>query len=215
MLLVLNITFTVVSNIVMLTYLQSLLLTVMSWVSKLSKLNKSAQPSAKRFLGLYTGLEKGMGPVFFLSITFTQITWITLIFLAISMATDGLSDAFDVAEFLAYFVGAIATMLQATSFIFCLSDCHKSLEILGNSLADDILEMEPGRERQEAEVLLKVFVNDHDFIHDISTQKIERLGPLTGLGLFTIERNTITSMVSVAVTYIIILIQFKITVKAK
>ena len=167
MLVVLNITIIVVSTIGVLTYLDSLLLTVMSWVSKLSKLNKSAQPSealalAKRCPNLYTGLEKGMGPVFFLSILFAQITWITLIFLAISMATDGLSDAFDVAEFLAYFVGAIATMLQATSFIFCLSDCHKSLEILGDSLADGILEMEPGRERQEAELLLKVGIKDHE-----------------------------------------------------
>ena len=41
------------------------------------------------------------------------------------------------------------------------------------------------------------------------------MGPLTGLGLFTIERNTVTSMISVAVTYIIILMQFKITVEAK
>ena len=164
MLLVLNITINVACSIVQLSYLQSLILTVMSWASKLTKLNKSAQHSVKRCLELYTGLEKGMGPIFFLWILVAQITWITLIFLAISMATDGLSDAFNVAEFLAYFVGAIAMMLMATSFIFCLSDCHNSLEIFIDSLTDDILEMEPGRERQEAEVLLKVGVKDQDFI---------------------------------------------------
>ena len=99
---------------------------------------------------MYTGLEEGIGPLLFLWISASQITWITFIFLDILMAADGLSDAYNVAYFLAYFVGAIATLLRATSFIFCLSDCHASLELLGNTLADDILEMEPGRERQEA-----------------------------------------------------------------
>ena len=86
-----------------------------------------------------------------------------MIFLAISVACDGISDGFDVANFLYYSVGAIATMLQATSFIFCLSDCHKSLEVLGDSLAYDILDMEPGREKQEAELLLKVGVKNYHF----------------------------------------------------
>ena len=44
-------------------------------------------------------------------------------------------------------------------------------------------------------------------------QELETTGPLTGLGLFTIERNTITSMLSVAVTYIIILVQFRMSSK--
>jgi hypothetical protein len=141
---------------------------MMSWVSKLTEINRSARPSgaftlAKRCFKLYTGLEEGMGQFFFLFITVSQITWITFTFLAISVACDGLSDALDVANFLCYSVGAIATMLQASSFIFCLSDCHKSLETLGDSLADDILEMEPGREKQEAELLLKVGVKNYKF----------------------------------------------------
>ena len=158
---VLNVTIALANVIVITSYLASLILTVMSWVSKLTKLSKSAQlsdpfASAKIFLELYTGLEEGMGPVFFLWISVAQITWITMIFLAISMATVEISDAFNLVELLAYFVGAIAIIIQATSFIFCLSDCHKSLDFLGDNLAEDILEMEPGRERQEAERLLKV-----------------------------------------------------------
>ena len=42
-------------------------------------------------------------------------------------------------------------------------------------------------------------------------QEIESVGPLTGLGFFEIERNILTSMVSTAVTYIIILVQFKMS----
>ena len=40
---------------------------------------------------------------------------------------------------------------------------------------------------------------------------LAKLGPFSGLGLFTVERSTLTSMLSIAVTYLIILIQFKLT----
>ena len=42
-------------------------------------------------------------------------------------------------------------------------------------------------------------------------QELERRGPLSGLGFFTIERSTITGMLSTAVTYIIILVQFRMS----
>ena len=63
MLVVLNITIYVASSIVIQTYLASLLLHVMSWVGKLTKINRSTKTSetfalAKRCLGLYTGLEE-------------------------------------------------------------------------------------------------------------------------------------------------------------
>ena len=198
--------------------LQSLHLNGLSWhnPSYQSLCYQSYQnpPVAKQNLGLYTSLEEGMGMFFFLFISSSQITWILYIFQSVSMLTSGLSELMDFVTFLSSFISAIATMLMAISFIFCLSDCHKSLETLEESLADDIIEMAPGRERYKAELLLKVGVKCHDLLSNISTQKLEKLGPLTGLGLFRIERNTITSMVSVAVTYIIILIQFKMTVEA-
>ena len=215
LLVVLNVTLSFASFFVMQTYMTILFLTLMSWATKLIKMNQSSQIlDAKRCLVLYTGLEEGMGPFFFIWISVAQILWITMIFLALSMATDGLSETLDVAEFLLYLAMAMATMLQATAGIFCLSDCHTSLQFLGDRLTGEIFELEPGKERQEAEVLLKVDINDYHFSPSICIQKLGRLGPLTGLGLFSIERNTVTSMVSVAVTYIIILIQFKITVQA-
>ena len=42
-------------------------------------------------------------------------------------------------------------------------------------------------------------------------QEVESTGPLTGLGFFDIERCTLTSMISTALTYIIILVQFKMS----
>ena len=42
-------------------------------------------------------------------------------------------------------------------------------------------------------------------------KSLEQTGPLTGYGLFKIERSTLTSMVSTAITYLIILVQFKLS----
>ena len=43
-------------------------------------------------------------------------------------------------------------------------------------------------------------------------REVERLKPVSGYGLFSAERSSLTSMVSVAITYLIILIQFKMAV---
>ena len=40
---------------------------------------------------------------------------------------------------------------------------------------------------------------------------IEDLEPISGYGLFTVDRTTLTSTVSVMITYLIVLIQFKQT----
>ena len=40
---------------------------------------------------------------------------------------------------------------------------------------------------------------------------MEEAGPLSGKGFFNITKGTLTSMVSISITYIIILVQFKIS----
>ena len=42
---------------------------------------------------------------------------------------------------------------------------------------------------------------------------IQEVGPFSGLGYFDITRKTLTSMVSVSITYIIIIVQFKISIQ--
>ena len=42
---------------------------------------------------------------------------------------------------------------------------------------------------------------------------LAKLPLFSGLGLFTVERSTLTSMLSTAVTYLIILVQFKLTLQ--
>ena len=43
------------------------------------------------------------------------------------------------------------------------------------------------------------------------TRQIEDLEPISGYGLFTVDRTTLTSTFSVSITYLIVLIQFKQT----
>ena len=164
---VLNLTLFTIGHI----YMLSLILTLMSWVSQMTKMNTSAQPSkvvitAKQNLEVYTKLEEGMGAFFFMFISCYQIMYISYIFLAFSILFSGLSRSLEVVTFIACVLMALASIIMSTSFIFCLSDCHKSLELLGDSINEDILDMEPGRDRQEAKVLLKVSVTDHTLFAD-------------------------------------------------
>ena len=40
-------------------------------------------------------------------------------------------------------------------------------------------------------------------------REIDNLEPVSGYGLFSMDRSTLTSMISVSITYVIILVQFK------
>ena len=78
-----------------------------------------------------------------------------------------------------------------------------------------------GQAALDGKILLNDEVKFHQYNADVFwscqdkrkkfSQEIESLGPLTGLGFFNIEKSTLTSMVSTALTYIIILVQFKMS----
>ena len=63
--------------------------------------------------------------------------------------------------------------------------------------------------------LLKKILQTLEELEDegLKTRKLIRgfsnLEPVSGYGLFSLERSTLTSMVSVSLTYVIILLQFK------
>ena len=63
---------------------------------------------------------------------------------------------------------------------------------------------------------MRRFAEDLDDTDDGKTirelvRDIEDLEPISGYGLFTVDRTTLTSTVSVMITYLIVLIQFKQT----
>ena len=118
--------------------------------------------------------------------------------------------------------------------ILALDDCHKSFKAPAKMVRREIRNIEDETDKEDArEVLEVIFTCIHsqkitkmcnpamynplkqvsspmiDFGEMIIVcQELDGLSPLTGLGFFTIERSTLTSMVATALTYIIILLQF-------
>ena len=61
--------------------------------------------------------------------------------------------------------------------------------------------------------LEKILINENDFTRkeriNITMRRLEKIQPLNGNGYFNITRETLTSIVSTTVTYMIILLQFR------
>ena len=71
---------------------------------------------------------------------------------------------------------------------------HNNLKLLAAPLQQSLVEEQEGPRLQSLKLLLK---------------EVESVGPLTGNGYFDISRGTLTSIVSISVTYFIILLQFR------
>ena len=88
-------------------------------------------------------------------------------------------------------------MLNIAGLTFILDAGHASLKGLASTLQDQLLQVTDGFERQTIENIIK---------------DTEKTGPLNGMGFFDITRGTLTGMASVGITYLIILVQFKMSV---
>ena len=78
--------------------------------------------------------------------------------------------------------------------IFCVEDTYKSFKRIKYVIKKVKYEDEESRERAEEIIYI-----------------IEEAGPLTGCGMFKITRSSLTSMISTSITYLIVLIQFKLS----
>jgi hypothetical protein len=171
------------------------------------KLYFSEPALARSCLQLYSELERGLGPFFLFCFSFWQVSWIAFIFMGVA-AIFGQQSVTAIAGF--GLIG-IGILLLVTSFTFCLATCHSGIKHLGRGVRADIRDLAAGREKEEAKDLLHVTLLLITLPVLTPPQELEATGPLSGLGFFTIERSTITAMVSTAVTYIIILVQFRMS----
>ena len=87
---------------------------------------------------------------------------------------------------------SLSFLLGTITICFLWEDLHTSL----SNVMDTLEDMPNAGEDKEVAKLIK---------------SLEKIGPLTGCGLFKIESSTLTSMVSTSITYLIILVQFKIS----
>ena len=92
---------------------------------------------------------------------------------------------------------AFGYIVYISALTFVLDDCHKCLEMMLQPLQVLLVTEEERSERQKIENVIN---------------ELKAAAPLNGKGLFHITRGTLTGMASVGITYIIILVQFKMSV---
>ena len=90
-----------------------------------------------------------------------------------------------------YFLWVLVYMIHLTLFIFKTNHLNESFQAIKDLLEE--IKLESGESKS-----LNILIT-----------KIGREKPISGYGLFHMDRTTLTSMISVALTYLIILIQFK------
>ena len=91
-----------------------------------------------------------------------------------------------------YLLFSISFIIILELFLFPVDGVNTRLIILKRAVDD--LPVDNNETRKRVKQLLRV---------------IEDLKPLSGYGLFTVDRSTLTNMMSVSITYLIVLVQFK------
>ena len=89
-----------------------------------------------------------------------------------------------------YFLFAAAFLIQLEYLLFAVHDLHRSIGKMKEA-AEDVAMSDQARKE-----LLR---------------EIGDLEPISGYGMFTVDKTTLTSTVSVSITYLIVLLQFKQT----
>jgi hypothetical protein len=178
------------------------ILLVSSWMEKFISICESNDkgkeiPRARRCIELYTAFQEGFGTFFFFVFSVTQLLSIFTLFLTISQSI-GSDDtlAVKLLHSLGNLVVTSGLILNITGLTFILETGYKSLTGLAKPLQEQLIQQMDGSERR----IIKNTIKD-----------LEQMQPLTGNGYFAITRGTLTAMVSVSITYIIILVQFKMS----
>ena len=174
---------------------------VSSWISKFSDLcTKIPDDGIVRWseecLSLYHSLEKHLGAYFVFLFSSSQVLWIFTLYMGITGYFADYDAASTVCFGVGYFIYSVNILVTVLRFSGLLEAAHQSLQSIVKTLESHSLELEDKKEFLSLSYLIK---------------DIEKTKPLTGKGLFQIDRSILTGMVSVAVTYIIILAQFRMS----
>ena len=135
------------------------------------------------------------GPKKYHTFYFSQILWIVSGFFGIGLAigSRNINELHSLLVSMSgYLLYSAAQLLNLREVIFSIHEVNKDRRFLREGIEDVIAD------RGDADDTLRLLLRD-----------IDNLEPLSGYGLFGVDRSTLTSMISVSITYIIILIQFK------
>jgi hypothetical protein len=193
---------------------------IFSWLDFFGNLVDSCSvlDHARRCLDLYQKLDKALGTYFFFIFAAQQFAWIFSLYLSLSGLLNHDQELVNQVH------GSLTLLAIKSGGMFLLSLCclwhlfhmvsavenlrnryyffvkiYSSLFVLRFSVLSKRLEEQVGNELTAREFyMLKQTV-----------KRLENLNPFSANGFFSISRDTLRSMCSAAVTYLIILIQFR------
>jgi len=146
---------------------------------------------------LYTNYEEVLKNFFIAFFGSSQILSIVIIFLSISSLLSevpySLDDLIIFAGLLSAFTGVIMSLTSLTEVV---DSCFQALQGIRKEIQEKLLLCGEDKERQKLQYLL---------------QRVEVLGPMSAGGYFEITKSSLISMLSVSLTYIIILVQFQLS----
>ena len=172
-----------------------------SWISKLIDLCHDVPDHdiihwSTHCLSIYNSLESHLGTFLCFMFSLSQVFWIFTIYMSIT----GYFADFSLLSVSCYSAGmglfSLGILANILGFSGLIESAHQSLQGMVKTLENHSLRVEDRREMLSLTYHIK---------------EIEKTRPLSGRGLFLIDRSIITGMVSVAVTYIIILAQFRMS----
>ena len=146
---------------------------------------------------LFKTLQKGFGTTFLLFFSLYQIQNIFYLYMSISSNMSGYENFWpNVTLSICYFVMSAYCIVIMYCITLTAEEAFDALQSL----------IKP---------LNKMLVNENDSSRQesirIAIRKLEKTRPLNGNGYFNITRETLTSIVSTTITYLIILLQFRNT----
>lgn len=144
---------------------------------------------------LFKTLQKGFGTTFFFFFSLFQIQNIFFLYMSISSNMSGYENFWqNVTVSVCYFVMSAYCIVIMYCITLTAEEAYDALQSL----------MKP---------LNKMLVNENDSSRkeciNVAIRNLEKIRPLNGNGYFGITRETLTSIVSTTITYLIILLQFR------
>ena len=154
---------------------------------------------AKSCVEIYGKLEKGFGTFFIFVFSMSQFFIIFSLFLAMSQAVGSNGSGWQrIIKSVSLLLVTFGLGLNIFGFACIMDTAHKSLKGIGHCL-------------QEKKTHIPDEIERGEIMNVIMT--IDKAEPLNGKGFFEITRGTLTGMMSVGITYVIILVQFRMSVE--
>ena len=172
----------------------------LSWLDKFCRICKnhklfSTIHHSQKCLDLYKSIQNGVGNMVLGFFTFGQVIIVITIYMCISTAFSSLYDiSTKIIVAICYAILSIFFGINMYIMILAAENTHTSLQKLTKSLKIIVMK----EKNEEIKIQAKLLKDE-----------IKNIPTLNGNGYFELKKDTLTSITSTTVTYLIILFQFR------